>query len=203
MGGSTTAPSSVRLLDWLEGFGPEQTRVVDVRRILGILSGQDFTLDWRILPSLYRTDRKKYLFHKRRIDRLLRGSPSSVNAKRPWTPRRAVLGGPVNRLPEFTEVNGFFWNDNDGNHRVVVAKRKGHLRMKGTSYSRPVQARNSPSSSPMGSESRSSGRGTESVESCEVANPVYRSSIAESVSSAQNDRFTADVQGPACWEELR
>lgn len=130
-GGSKTAPSSVRLLDWLEGFGPEQARVVDVRRILGILSGEDFTSDWRILPSLYRTDRKKYLFHKRRIDRLLRGSPSSVNAKRPWTPRRAVLGGPVNRLPEFTEVNGFFWNDNDGNHRVVVAKRKCYLRMKG------------------------------------------------------------------------
>src|SRR5579875_3348723 len=127
-----TVPQYLVIEKWLTQVGKEQNEVIDVWRILGALHAKDFTWDWRIRPEVERrqlADGNR--FHAGRIEELM-GATS--NHPRRWSCQDAIDGGPGNRLPQMVKLHGFYWNQGDGNHRIVVAKRLGYPRMRVLSF---------------------------------------------------------------------
>lgn len=122
-----TVPQSMVLDVWTAEWGRESEQVVEVWRILGLLEGKDFAWDWRIRPDLWRRDRKLYHFHAGRIRNLMGTRPDMSDR---WTQSKALEGGTGHRPPVLIEVHGFYWNTNDGNHRIVVAKRLEYERIR-------------------------------------------------------------------------
>jgi hypothetical protein len=123
-----TVPPFPVIQNWLTRVGVEQDEVIAVWQILGILEGKDFTWDWRIRPEVERRQLADGgRFHAGRIESLV-GTPPDCSDR--WSPQDAINGGRENRLPQMVRLHGFYWNRDDGNHRIVVAKRLGYPLMR-------------------------------------------------------------------------
>jgi hypothetical protein len=123
-----TVPQFPAIDNWITRIGAEQDEVIPVWRIIGTHEGKDFTWDWRIRPEVERRQEADGgRFHAGRIESLM-GTPPDYSDR--WGPQDALNGGQENRLPQMVKLHGFYWNRDDGNHRIVVAKRLGYPRMR-------------------------------------------------------------------------